>query len=269
MMVGLYEFLDKSLQFVTGDVNENAPDVFNTVRSPVAFISVNENGGISDINIDSGVFSFNNESLGELNRILSCLDTVLDDIATSGGTGSGLTVNLNVGEIFDDGGSQIIDRIASVTVHTPGSGYTVGDKITISGGSAKIQVLEVTNGGANLDKLDGPPILEVNNPNDNETGLSNKSTDDGNPEFILKLSPSELKFEIVTKDDGADVEIISENGGNDVPLVLGDFTGGVLTSVEIIKAGKGYSAATRPQLVIDNLYEEVTDTVKNKGIEII
>ena len=267
MMVGLYEFLDKSLQFVTGDVNENAPDVFNTVRSPVAFISVNENGGISDINIDSGVFSFNNESLGELNT-----DSQLsgyssgDDIATSGGTGSGLTVNLNVSEIFDDGGSQIIDRIANVTVHTPGSGYTVGDKITISGGSAKIQVLEVTNGGANLDKLDGPPILEVNNPNDNETGLSNKSTDDGNPEFVFKLSPSKLKFEMVTKDGGADVEIISENGGNNVPaIVKGDFTGGVLTSVEIVKAGKGYSAATRPQLVIDNLYEEVTDTVKNEG----
>ena len=68
MMVGLYEFLDKSLQFTTGDVNENAPDVFNTVSAPVAFISVNENGGISDINIDSGVYSFNNRSLAELNQ---------------------------------------------------------------------------------------------------------------------------------------------------------------------------------------------------------
>ena len=87
-----------------------------------------------------------------------------------------------------------------------GSGYTVGDIITIAGGSAKIQVLEITNGGANLDKLEGPPILEVNNPNDNETGLQNKSTDDGNPEFILKLSPNELKFEVVTKDGGADLE---------------------------------------------------------------
>ena len=60
ILVGLYEFLDKSLQFTTGDVNENAPDVFNTVSAPVAFISVDENGGISDINIDSGVYSFNN-----------------------------------------------------------------------------------------------------------------------------------------------------------------------------------------------------------------
>ena len=31
IMVGLYEFLDKSLQYVTGDVNQKAPDIFNSV----------------------------------------------------------------------------------------------------------------------------------------------------------------------------------------------------------------------------------------------
>ena len=44
IMIGLFEFLDKSLQYVTGDVNQKAPDIFNTVDQPVAWISLNENG---------------------------------------------------------------------------------------------------------------------------------------------------------------------------------------------------------------------------------
>ena len=101
---------------------------------------------------------------------------------------------------------RLVDGIASVKVHSAGSGYTVGDIITIAGGSARIQVEEITNGGVNLDKLEGEPILGVTNPNDNETGLQNKSTDDGEPEFILTTTKNELKFEVVTKDGAADLE---------------------------------------------------------------
>ena len=271
ILVGLYEFLDKSLQFTTGDVNENAPDVFNTVKAPVAFISVDENGGISDINIDSGVYSFNNRSLAELNQGSELAGYDEDDnIATSGGTGSGLTVDIEVDNIliFDsDANTQTeVDGIASVKVHNAGSGYTVGDIITIAGGSARIQVEEITNGGVNLDKLEGEPILGVTNPADNETGLPNKSTDDGEPEFVLTTTRNELKFEVVTKDGVADLEAVSEKGGNNVPAeIKGTFVGGTLTSVKIVKAGKGYSSEVRPQLQIKNLYEEEVETVKNDG----
>ena len=267
ILVGMYEFLDKSLQYVTGDVNKNAPDIFNTVSAPLAFISLNENGGISDINIDSGVYSFSDKSLEDLNvgDELTGYDSGVN-IATTGGTGSGLTVDFNVTNITDDEDEQIDNDIYSVKVNNPGSGYVVGDIVTISGGSARIQVLEVTHGGSNLDKLDGPPDMGITCPSDSDTGLRNTSTDDGNPEFVLELTTETLKFEIVTKDEGVDVEPISDGGGNNEQAVVkGDFTGGTLSNIEIIKPGKGYNVVNRPQLVINNLVEKVEETTENAG----
>tara|TARA_R100001510_G_C7654640_1_gene213395 strand:- start:697 stop:3621 length:2925 start_codon:yes stop_codon:yes gene_type:complete len=265
MMVGLFEFLDKSLQFVTGDVNQNAPDIFNTVEAPSAWISLDENGGISDINISNGVYRFNLTNFDQLNTTNELTGySTGENIATTGGTGSGLTVDIEVGSILDDESNTQVDRISTVKINNPGTGYTEGDKITISGGSAVIQIAEVTNGGANLDKLQDNPILDITSPADSNTGVSQTSTDDGNTEFVLSTSPSGLKLELVTKDGGADVEIISETGGNNQSAeVKGNFTGGSLTSVDIIRPGKGYSVDKRPELIITNFFEEETEVVDN------
>ena len=275
ILVGMYEFLDKSLQYVTGDVNKEAPDIFNSVSAPLAFISLDEKGGITDVNIDSGVYSFSNQSLTDLNvnDELSGYDPGTN-VATSGGTGSGLTVDFNAtniqGLIDVDGNdvqSVIDNEIYSITVNNPGTGYTIGDIVTISGGSARIQVLEVTHGGSNLDKLDGPPDMDITCPSDSGTGLRNTSTDDGNPEFLIELTTESLKFEVVTKDQGVDIEPISDDAGgnNEQAIIKGDFTGGTLSSVEIIKPGKGYDAVNRPNLVINNLIERIEDVTKNEG----
>ena len=265
IMIGLYEFLDKSLQYVTGDVNQKAPDIFNTVDQPVAWISLNENGGVSDINISGGVYEFNTGNFDDLNPVAQLTGYATDEnIATTGGTGSGLTVDIEVGSMLDDESNLLVDRISSVRVNNPGTGYTEGDKVTISGGAAVVQISRITNGGANLDKLEGNPILEITSPDDDGNFIPNKSTDDGNPEFVLTTSPSELKFEVVTKDGGADIEVISDTGGNTQSAeIKGTFSGGKLTSVEILRPGKGYSARTRPQLLISNMYQEEVEVVDN------
>jgi len=77
--------------------------------------------------------------------------TTANNVATSGGTGTGLTVDL-----VDNGAGQI----TNVTINNPGSGYTASDVITITGGgnnatftvstvstSATITVDSVTAGG--------------------------------------------------------------------------------------------------------------------------
>ena len=265
ILLGLYEFLDKSLQYVTGDVNQKAPDIFNTVDQPVAWISLNENGGVSDINISNGVYEFNTGNFDDLNPIAQLTGYATDeDVATTGGTGSGLTVDIEVHNLLDDESNLLVDRISSVKVNNPGTGYTEGDKVTISGGAAVVQISRVTNGGANLDKLEGSPILEITSPDDDGNFIPNKSTDDGEPEFILTTSPSELKFEIVTKDGGADIEVVSDTGGNAQSAeIKGTFSGGKLTSVEILRPGKGYSSKTRPQLLISNMYQEEVETIDN------
>lgn len=53
--------------------------------------------------------------------------TTFTNVATSGGTGTGLTVNV----VIDGAGS--IASIASITVNNPGIGYTIGDTITVLG----------------------------------------------------------------------------------------------------------------------------------------
>ena len=267
IMVGLYEFLDKSLQYVTGDVNSKAPDIFNSIIYPSAWISLNESGGITDINISGGVYEFNTGNMDDLNPTAQLTGYASgEDIATTGGTGSGLTVDIEVGAMLDDTSNVLVDRISSVTVNQPGTGYTVGDKITISGGAAKIQVKEITNGGANLDKLSGPPVLDITSPDDDGNFIPNKSTDDGNPDFVLTTTDSNLKFEVVTKDNGTDLEVVTDSGGNnETAKIKGNFSGGSLTSVDILKPGKGYSAKIRPQLVIVNANEETIEVTKNEA----
>tara|TARA_R100001463_G_scaffold4299_1_gene16332 strand:+ start:734 stop:3679 length:2946 start_codon:yes stop_codon:yes gene_type:complete len=267
IMLGLYEFLDKSLQYVTGDVNSKAPDIFNSIIYPSAWISLNESGGISDINISGGVYEFNTGNMDDLNPTAQLTGYATDEnIATTGGTGSGLTVDIEVGAMLDDTSNVLVDRISTVRVNQPGTGYTVGDKITISGGAAKIQVKEVTNGGANLDKLSGPPVLDITSPDDDGNFIPNKSTDDGNPDFVLTTTDSNLKFEVVTKDKGTDLEVVSDSGGNNLTAeIKGNFSGGSLTSVDIIRPGKGYSAKIRPQLVIVNANEETIENTKNEA----
>ena len=206
IMLGLYEFLDKSLQYVTGDVNQNAPDIFNSIIYPQAWVSLNENGGITDINISGGVYMFNTDNMNDLNPTSQLIGYAADfDIATTGGTGSGLTVDIDTESLLDDESNLLVDHISAVRVNQPGTGYTVGDKVTISGGTAQIEIKEITSGGANLDKLAGPPVLEITSPDDDGNFIPNKSTDDGEPEFILTTTDSNLKFEVVTKDGVADL----------------------------------------------------------------
>jgi len=54
ILVGKYEFNDKSIQYNTVDVDKNAPDVFNTLVQPVVDITVNNKGRITGATIVSG-----------------------------------------------------------------------------------------------------------------------------------------------------------------------------------------------------------------------
>ena len=94
---------------------------------------------------------------------------------------------------------------------------------------------EITNGGEDLDKLSGPPVLDITSPDDDGNFIPNKSTDDGNPDFVLSETDSGLKFEVVTKGDITDLEVVSDSGGNNLTAeIKGNFSGS-LTSVDILK----------------------------------
>ena len=155
MLVGLYEFLDKSLQFMTGDVNRNAPDTFNQIRQPLGFVEI-ANGKVTGVNLDNGVYSFDQSSLTSATGY-----SADEDIATSGGTGSGLKVDIDVGSFVDNNGNVLDNAIIGVRVAAAGSGYQKGDIVTISGGSATIAVAQITNGGENWQYFPEDPILPL------------------------------------------------------------------------------------------------------------
>ena len=267
ILVGLYEFLQKSIQFVTADINQNAPDAFNTVVKPLAFVSIGQNGEITDVNISAGAYSLVASSLNALNSASDLAGySTGTNISTSGGTGSGLTVDIEVDYGYDDDGNVIKDEITSVIINTSGSGYAVGDVVTISGGSARVRIDEITHGGQNLDKLEGSPQLGISSPNDNDTGLQNKATEDGVAEFILFTDGQDINFEVVSTDDGLpNIEAVSPTtgGNNSLAQIEGTFVSGILTSVKILKKGSGYSTERRPNIIIENLYEEVKEVVPN------
>lgn len=267
ILVGLYEFLDKSIQFLTGDVNKEASDVFGDIKTPRAFISVNENGGISDINISAGAYSLDIGSFYTLNE-----DNPLDgyssgdNIATSGGNGSGLTVDIDTTVVYDQDATIAVDEVDSVRINTPGSGYQAGDIVTISGGSAQIIILEVTSGGENLNLMKEPPDVGIGAPTDNNTAFSKKGEDDGNPDFKLQLTKDELKFKVLTdKDKKVDIQPINETkgGNNQVAKISTTITGGKITNITITNPGKGYTSISRPEIVINNFAQFKRETVGN------
>lgn len=58
ILVGLYEFLDKSVQYVTADIDKNAPDIFNQFKQPEFDVTVT-NGRVSSVTIVDGGENWN------------------------------------------------------------------------------------------------------------------------------------------------------------------------------------------------------------------
>jgi len=60
------------------------------------------------------------------------------NLATSGGSGTGLTVDITI-DISKPSGPPVLGIVQTVTINNPGSGYEQGDIITITGGSPSSQ----------------------------------------------------------------------------------------------------------------------------------
>ncbi len=267
ILIGLYEFLDKSIQFMTGDVNQDADGAFKGIVLPRAFVKVDDNGSITDVNIDSGAYSFDFQDFLILNDDSDLSGyTAGRNIATSGGSGSGLTVDVITESVLDESGNTVSDTISEVLINTAGINYAVGDVVTIAGGSARVRIGEVTTGGSGLNTMQNPPQLALTAPNDNGTALQRESTADGEPKFEIELTTERLSFEVVTTSDGlADIEPVdAENGGDNVLAVIEPtIAGGMVTAIRIVNPGRGYNSTSRPELVITNFNEDVSEEVNN------
>lgn len=100
---GLYEFFDKSVQYTVHSIDNNSPDVFNTIRQPNVTVNLS-NGTVSGVTINDGGAGFN---------------TLPEDpelIVTDPNVGSGRAARVE--GVFSGG------VLTSVNILDPGSGYT-------------------------------------------------------------------------------------------------------------------------------------------------
>ena len=156
MLVGLYEFLNKSLQFLTADVNKNSAGAFNNIFQPIAFPTVT-NGAITALSFNGQILDFDKTNI-KRNRRNSY--SAADNVSLTGGDGSGCVVNIET----DENG-----MISDVIIVDPGSGYAIGNVLEIPGSqrpagttkNALITVSLASRPGSGFENLKVKPILEV------------------------------------------------------------------------------------------------------------
>ena len=156
--------LDKSSSLVLSDVTFSGSTVFHPFySSDPGLIST---GPLSTWNGDSLRVKFNSEIplkipqsgypglfLGYSNSDISNITggggylSGTTNLATSGGSGTGLTVDITI-DVGKFGGPPVLGIVQTVTINNVGSGYEQGDIITITGGSPSSQATFVYNPNA-------------------------------------------------------------------------------------------------------------------------
>ena len=106
----MYEFLDKSLQFSTADINKNAPEVFNSIVQPSASVTIT-NGAVTDLSFNGNIISFD---LNYIENNLKDSYSAATNVSLTGGNGSGAVADIEVG---DDG------RISALILVNGGQDY--------------------------------------------------------------------------------------------------------------------------------------------------
>ncbi|AIX35412.1 hypothetical protein Syn7803US62_71 [Synechococcus phage ACG-2014a] len=287
-LVGLYEFLNKSLQFSTADLNKNTENAFNTIIQPSAFVTLT-NGGVSGLSFNGEVLKFDVNSIeNNLEDSYSDADNVSLSYADPlvGGTGSGVTANIRTG---DDG------SISQVIVSNPGSGYQPGDLLSIPGATkpsgtatnATIRVLDAANPGSGFIDLKVKPILEINgSPSSVTPTFSDGLEVDINfPDTLGEAIDGSFTYTFdgvvyswvdnQWQDPDGNPAVIQEaasipseedaSSGERDAVIEGTFTGGSLSSVVIKKSGSGYNADDPPNVFVKNIFETVSLTHPNEG----
>lgn len=110
ILVGKYEFLNKSVQYTIGSLNKDAPDIYNTLKQPNVDLTIT-NGTVTGATIVDG-----GENWDQLGRIPELT-------VTSPAVSSGKTAKVK--------GVFLAGELISLTITDPGSGYTESQGATV------------------------------------------------------------------------------------------------------------------------------------------
>lgn len=122
--------------------------------------------------------------------------TTSNNLSVSGGSGNGMTVNIN---------ANIAGEVTNVFINTAGEGYTIGDVVTIQAGDNNATV-EITNVNPYMESVPEGVLLTFT-----VGGAPYKVVTDPNGEYLVKLPTGQGTAQVA----GADFETASvyfENG---------------------------------------------------------
>ena len=119
IIVGKYEFLDKSIQYSTIDVDKNAPDVFNTLKQPKVTLSVS-NGQVTGATIVSGGSGWSD---GSTLSVSSPQDNTTFELDANGNVEKVIIKPADESNIAKLEGTFTNGSLTAVTVVDGGKGY--------------------------------------------------------------------------------------------------------------------------------------------------
>lgn len=135
ILVGKYEFLNKSIQYSIGSINKNAPDIYNTLKQPNVDLQIT-NGQISGYTIVDG-----GENWDKLGRVPEL--TVTAPYISSGRSAKVKGVFL---------GGELI----SLAITDPGSGYTDSVRPTVYISNIQLESnTRITNSSYSEEAIEG------------------------------------------------------------------------------------------------------------------
>ena len=226
--------------------------------------------------------------------------TTGNNVATTGGTGTGATVNVtatpngvvasgtldNPGQYYitsngvstntlgGNGYGLILDIIAAPIVvsnlvpNLQGSGYIDATNVPVSGGTGTGMTVDIT-----ANNLTGVGSIVINNPG---TGYSNQDmltimSGDNNADFMINTSGGEVNSATISNGGvnfqvGDNVVIVQSGQANGAIYDVATVSGGVVTAVTVNNPGNGYTAGDVLSIVDGSATYTVATVTNNSPI---
>jgi hypothetical protein len=201
-----------------------AGDLITIYGSSLGGVNGTNNASITvaTASVRNTVATFNNASITSGSTYNPASIT---NLTTTGGTGSGLTVNLTLDQY---------DLVSAVAVNTPGSGYTVGDTIKVISGITRgvVTGLSQVNAGTGYTTTSGVVLTGGTG-----TGLT--------VDLVADVAGGVSTFTITNGGTGyTSASGVSTTGGSGTGFTLNSITAvsGIITQAYIGSKGTGYQA---------------------------
>ena len=196
ILIGKYEFMDKSIQFITADLDKNAPDIWNVLVQPTITPTLT-NGVLTGVTIDSGGSGWN--QYGREPEII-VTDPMIDTGRTAVVEGT-FSAGVLTGLTIKDGGAGYTDtNLPQIVVTNVHKRETAVYSNTIRGSELKDRAVDLINAFPKGDMVITP-----------EQSKEFQDSVDGNVEERVQQNPA-VSFKIKQDPNNQRIDQLPQRG---------------------------------------------------------